>query len=50
MGLTNKQYYKVVGQNAKNRLFGIGPSTRRTQQDRPIQMLVSDQAKISHSK
>ncbi|XP_046660020.1 scavenger receptor class B member 1 isoform X1 [Homalodisca vitripennis] len=46
MGL-NKQYYKV-GQNAKNRLFGIAPSN--TRQDRPIQMLVSDQAKISHSR
>lgn len=51
MGL-NKPYYKV-GQSAKNRLFGISPSTPNTGAGRdrtPLQMLVSEQGKISHGR
>lgn len=57
MGL-QKQYLKV-GQSAKNRLFGIQPNTpvrkstsgrSRNADTRPLQMMVSDQNKISNSK
>ncbi|KAL0281623.1 UNVERIFIED_CONTAM: hypothetical protein PYX00_002556 [Menopon gallinae] len=48
MGL-HKQYLRV-GQNAKNRLFGIPPSKRnriRNEDGTPINMLISEQGKIS---
>lgn len=57
MGL-QKQYLKV-GQSAKNRLFGIQPNTpvrkstsgrSRNADTRPLQMMVSDQNKISNSR
>lgn len=60
MGL-QKQYLKV-GQSAKNRLFGVQPNVpakkahfssaahSRNTDTRPLQMMVSDQNKISNSK
>jgi len=54
MGL-HKQYIKV-GQNAKNRLFGVSPSKKRvtpkipTGDGKPISMLISDGNNISTGK
>lgn len=48
MGL-NKPYYKV-GQSAKNRLFGIAPPSTTGRDRTPLQMLVSEQGKISHGR
>ncbi|XP_046980078.1 scavenger receptor class B member 1 [Schistocerca americana] len=52
MGL-HKQYLQV-GRSAKNRLFGIPPSGKRTPANgdtvSPIQMLISEQGKINHGR
>lgn len=50
MGL-HKQYMRV-GQSAKNSLFGItpDPARRRKPEASPLQMLISHQGKINHSR
>lgn len=51
MGL-HKQYLKV-GQNAKNRLFGIPPTNRhrrRADDGTPINMLISESGRVSTGK
>lgn len=47
----HKQYLKV-GQSAKNKLFGVAPSKRQKRMDdgTPINMLISEQGKISSGK